>query len=161
MPAELAERPVKKAADFLRLAREVAQYQAREEKQNVNDLVNDPNPRPAGPAGATTGAAAIARAGELAEKVLAAMEQNVLGQPAACELLLATYIAGGHALLEGVPGIGKTLLARVFSAALGLDLQRIQFTPDLMPTDVVGTNVFDPSTGKFRLAARADLQPRS
>ncbi len=74
----------------------------------MNDLVNDPNPRPAGPAGATTRAAAIARAGELAEKVLAAMEQNVLGQPAACELLLATYIAGGHALLEGVPGIGKT-----------------------------------------------------
>ena len=91
------------------------------------------------------------RAAELTSRVLEVLEQNVLGQRAACEVLLATYLAGGHALLEGVPGIGKTLLARVFSAALGLDLARIQFTPDLMPTDVVGTNVFDPSTHSFRL----------
>ena len=95
--------------------------------------------------------AATARAGELATKVLEVLEQHVLGQRAACEVLLATYLAGGHALLEGVPGIGKTLLARVFSATLGLDLQRIQFTPDLMPTDVTGTNVFDPSTHSFKL----------
>jgi len=94
---------------------------------------------------------AAEKAAELTDRVLEVLEQNVLGQRATCEVLLATYIAGGHALLEGVPGIGKTLLARVFSAALGLDLQRIQFTPDLMPTDVVGTNVFDPQTGKFRL----------
>jgi MoxR-like ATPase len=60
-------------------------------------------------------------------------------------------MAGGHALLEGVPGIGKTLLARTFAAALGLDFHRIQFTPDLMPTDVVGTHVFDRDGAGFRL----------
>ena len=99
----------------------------------------------------THDSSATLRATDLSARVMAALEENVLGQRAACEMLLATYVAGGHALLEGVPGIGKTLLARVFSAALGLDLQRIQFTPDLMPTDVVGTNVFDPSSGSFRL----------
>jgi len=87
----------------------------------------------------------------LAEKILAAIDDLVLGQRTAAEALLATYMAGGHALLEGVPGIGKTLLARTFAALLGLDFQRIQFTPDLMPTDVVGTNVFDRQTGAFRL----------
>jgi MoxR-like ATPase len=85
------------------------------------------------------------------EKVLGALEEHVLGQRSACEALLATYMAGGHALLEGVPGIGKTLLARTFAARLGLAFQRVQFTPDLMPTDVIGTNVFDQESGKFRL----------
>ncbi len=87
----------------------------------------------------------------LVEKVLAALEERVLGQRGACEALLATYMAGGHALLEGVPGIGKTLLARTFAARLGLDFQRVQFTPDLMPTDIIGTNVFDQESGTFRL----------
>ena len=68
-------------------------------------------------------------------------------------------MAGGHALLEGVPGIGKTLLARAFAAALGVRFARIQFTPDLMPTDVIGTNVFDPATGAFQPDARPDLHP--
>ncbi|MCP3956848.1 MAG: MoxR family ATPase [bacterium] len=60
-------------------------------------------------------------------------------------------MAGGHALLEGVPGIGKTLLARAFAAALGLDFNRVQFTPDLMPTDVTGTNVFQRDANTFQL----------
>src|SRR5262249_52214976 len=67
------------------------------------------------------------------------------------EALMAAYMAGGHALLEGVPGIGKTLLARSFAACLGLRFARLQFTPDLMPTDVVGMNLFDPSSRTFRL----------
>ncbi len=87
----------------------------------------------------------------LAEKILTAIDGQVLGQRSAAEALMATYMAGGHALLEGVPGIGKTLLARTFAALMGLDFQRIQFTPDLMPTDVVGTNVFDRDAGSFRL----------
>ncbi len=87
----------------------------------------------------------------LAEKVLAALDEQVLGQHDACEALLATYMAGGHALLEGVPGIGKTLLARSFAAALGVDFKRVQFTPDLMPTDVIGTNVFQQDASAFRL----------
>jgi MoxR-like ATPase len=60
-------------------------------------------------------------------------------------------MAGGHALLEGVPGLGKTLLARAFSSCLGVRFSRVQFTPDLMPADVLGTNIFDGPTGSFRL----------
>lgn len=87
----------------------------------------------------------------LVDKVLEAVESRVLGQRAACEALLATYMAGGHALLEGVPGIGKTLLARTFAAALGLDFQRVQATPDLMATDIIGANVFDQEGKSFHL----------
>jgi len=88
---------------------------------------------------------------EAAAEILGALDQVVLGQRAAAESLMAAYMAGGHALLEGVPGIGKTLLARSFAACLGLRFARVQFTPDLMPTDVVGMNVFDSSTRTFRL----------
>ncbi|HKF42213.1 MAG TPA: MoxR family ATPase [Thermoanaerobaculia bacterium] len=75
----------------------------------------------------------------------------VLGQKAAVESLLSAYIAGGHVLLEGVPGIGKTLLARAFAGCLGLKFSRVQFTPDLMPADVIGGNVFDQGSAAFRL----------
>ncbi|MEM8961053.1 MAG: MoxR family ATPase [Acidobacteriota bacterium] len=88
---------------------------------------------------------------EAAETVLATVDQHVLGQRSAAEMLLAAYMSGGHVLLEGVPGIGKTLLAHTFAATLGTIFHRIQFTPDLMPADVVGTNIFDPSEGGFHL----------
>ena len=84
------------------------------------------------------------------ERLLDAVESCVLGQRGVAEQLTAAYLAGGHALLEGVPGVGKTLLARSFAAALGLDFQRLQFTPDLMPADVLGTNIFDKEKGTFR-----------
>jgi MoxR-like ATPase len=88
---------------------------------------------------------------EAAQELVAALEGTVLGQRAAIETLLVAYMAGGHALLEGVPGLGKTLLARAFASALGVRFSRVQFTPDLMPADVIGTNVFDAPTGSFRL----------
>jgi MoxR-like ATPase len=88
---------------------------------------------------------------EAAQELVATLEGTVLGQRAAIETLLVAYMAGGHALLEGVPGLGKTLLARAFAAALGARFSRVQFTPDLMPADVIGTNVFDAPTGSFRL----------
>ena len=88
---------------------------------------------------------------EAAQELAIALEDVVLGQRAAIETLLVAYMAGGHALLEGVPGLGKTLLARAFAAALGARFSRVQFTPDLMPADVIGTNVFDAPTGSFRL----------
>lgn len=87
----------------------------------------------------------------LAHRVLEAIDARVLGQPSASRALLATYMAGGHALLEGIPGIGKTLLARTFAGVMGLDFQRVQFTPDLMPADVLGTNVFRSEEGRFEL----------
>jgi MoxR-like ATPase len=80
-----------------------------------------------------------------------ALEEHLPGLERSVDELLATYLAGGHALLEGVPGIGKTLLARAFASALGSSFKRLQFTPDLMPADVVGSNVFDPQAGGFHL----------
>ncbi|MCG8459497.1 MAG: MoxR family ATPase [Holophagales bacterium] len=88
---------------------------------------------------------------DLTDRLLAVLDHHVLGQRHACEQLVVAFMAGGHALLEGVPGIGKTLLARAFAAALGRDFHRVQFTPDLMPADVVGTNVFEQDSGTFRL----------
>ncbi|MBL8917397.1 MAG: MoxR family ATPase [Myxococcaceae bacterium] len=82
----------------------------------------------------------------------AALSQVVVGQPTVLADLLTTFLARGHALLEGVPGVAKTLTARTMAQALGLSFTRIQFTPDLMPTDVLGTSVFRPQDGSFHLA---------
>jgi MoxR-like ATPase len=87
----------------------------------------------------------------IAERMITALGTVLVGQRAALEGLLAAYMAEGHVLLEGVPGVGKTRLARGFAALLGLQFARVQFTPDLMPTDVMGMNVFDPASGRFRL----------
>ena len=74
----------------------------------------------------------------------------VVGQGALIDELVACVLAGGHALIEGVPGVAKTLTAKLLAKATGLDYSRIQFTPDLMPADVLGTNVFSPASGEFR-----------
>ena len=86
-----------------------------------------------------------------ADALRAALADVVVGQNDAVSELLVALLAGGHALLEGVPGLAKTLLARTLAAALGLPFRRVQFTPDLMPADVVGTNIFDLTTSGFRL----------
>jgi MoxR-like ATPase len=75
----------------------------------------------------------------------------VVGQERAVELMLVALLSEGHVLLEGVPGTAKTLLAQAFAASLALPFKRIQFTPDLMPSDVIGTNVFDFNTNRFVL----------
>ncbi len=77
------------------------------------------------------------------------MDTVVLGQEAVKEHLLACLLAGGHALLEGVPGTGKTLLALVLSRLLGCRFRRIQFTPDLMPADLLGTSILNAKTQQF------------
>lgn len=74
----------------------------------------------------------------------------IVGQGTVIEVVLWTILAGGHLLLEGVPGLGKTLLVRTISRALGLSFSRIQFTPDLMPADILGTNVFSETEQSFR-----------
>jgi MoxR-like ATPase len=75
----------------------------------------------------------------------------IVGQNEAIDLALVTLLAGGHALIEGVPGVGKTLLVKTLARAVAGEFQRIQFTPDLMPADITGTNVFDLRKQEFRL----------
>ncbi|MDR1110682.1 MAG: MoxR family ATPase [Deltaproteobacteria bacterium] len=75
----------------------------------------------------------------------------LVGQAQAVDLLLAGLLAGGHVLLEGVPGTGKTLLVQALAGALGLRFGRIQFTPDMMPGDILGTNLFNFQTNEFSL----------
>jgi MoxR-like ATPase len=74
----------------------------------------------------------------------------VVGQDATVERMLVALLANGHVLLEGMPGLAKTLLVKSLGAALGVKFERIQFTPDLLPSDVVGTMIFQPKTGEFR-----------
>ena len=76
-------------------------------------------------------------------------EQVVVGQSETISLVLLAVLCGGHILLEGVPGTAKTLLARTLARLLGVDCKRIQFTPDLMPSDIVGTNVFNLQSSRF------------
>jgi len=86
---------------------------------------------------------------EPAVRLLQSLENIVLGQPRALRQMVVCLLARGHALVEGVPGTAKTLAARAMSAGLGLDFGRVQFTPDLMPTDLVGVNVLDETGRKF------------
>ncbi|WP_208354250.1 AAA family ATPase [Pseudaestuariivita rosea] len=86
-----------------------------------------------------------------ADAIRAEIGKAVQGQDDAIDMLLISLFARGHVLLEGPPGTAKTLLARSFSAALKLDFGRIQFTPDLMPGDVLGASIFDFRTNEFNL----------
>ena len=87
----------------------------------------------------------------LAAAIKAEVHKAVVGQDDALDLLLVCLLCEGHALLEGVPGTAKTMLARCFAASLALDFGRIQFTPDLMPGDVLGTNLFNFADNRFTL----------
>jgi MoxR-like ATPase len=90
--------------------------------------------------------------GQTAERctaVLDEIEQAVVGNRRVLELVMIGILAGGHILLEDLPGLGKTLIARSFARTLGLDFARIQFTPDLLPSDVVGAPLYDQRTGEM------------
>jgi MoxR-like ATPase len=91
-------------------------------------------------------------AGETCGRVLDAVGDAVIASDAFLESVLTGILAQGHVLLEDVPGTGKTLTARSFASALNLSFSRVQFTPDLLPSDITGSNVYNEGTGEFEFA---------
>lgn len=88
---------------------------------------------------------------QVAAKIKTEMAKVIVGQEDLVEQVLVGLLAQGHILLEGVPGTAKTLMAKSLSHVLGVGFSRVQFTPDLMPSDVLGTSVFEPASGAFTL----------
>jgi MoxR-like ATPase len=101
--------------------------------------------------GAVQSSEAFATITNGARRIREALSRVIIGQNEAINLALVTLLAGGHALIEGVPGVGKTLLVKALARAVAGNFQRIQFTPDLMPADITGTSVFDLRAQEFRL----------
>ncbi len=100
-----------------------------------------------------SGQSSVADFGPLFDGVAAEMGRALRGQEEAVRLALAAVFAGGHVLVEGLPGVGKTLLARTLAASLGCRFRRIQFTPDLMPADVTGGNIYNQKANAFEFVA--------
>jgi len=88
---------------------------------------------------------------DIAQTMRSEASKAVVGQEEAFTQILIALFCGGHVLLEGVPGTAKTLMAKTLAALTGVEFKRVQFTPDLMPSDVIGTQVFEMGTGQFRL----------
>lgn len=88
---------------------------------------------------------------EVANRLKKELHKVIVGYDSLLELLLVSFFSSGHVLVEGVPGTAKTLMVKALSMVLDLEFRRIQFTPDLMPSDIIGTNIFDLDTGKFHL----------
>ncbi|TYP92656.1 MoxR-like ATPase [Fodinibius salinus] len=86
---------------------------------------------------------------EMADQIRAEISKIILGQQKMIDLLITALLANGHVLIEGVPGVAKTLSAKLLAQTISTDFSRIQFTPDLMPSDVIGTSVFNPKTTEF------------
>ncbi len=86
---------------------------------------------------------------ESVERVKTEIRKIIVGQDKTIELLLASIFADGHVLIEGVPGIAKTLLAKILAKTISAEFSRIQFTPDLMPSDILGTSVYNMKTSEF------------
>src|SRR5436189_5855409 len=89
--------------------------------------------------------------GEDLRDLIEHLGRRVLGQEALIERLVVALVAGGHVLIEGVPGLAKTRAVRALARALDLPFRRIQFTPDLLPADLLGTQVYRPATGTFEV----------
>ena len=92
------------------------------------------------------------------EKLTAEVGKVIVGQKAMIERILIGLLTGGHVLLEGVPGLAKTLTVKTLADALAMKFQRIQFTPDLLPADIVGTVIYNQAQGRVHRQAGADLR---
>jgi MoxR-like ATPase len=95
----------------------------------------------------------LAQIGQIAQAIIAEVGKAFIGTPAITESLLTALVARGHVLIEGVPGVAKTTLVKAFSQTLGCSYRRIQFTPDLLPSDITGTYILDMRTSQFVLRA--------
>ena len=114
----------------------------------------EPSPQPApaqapGPADQSARASSTAHVKALADRIRAELQRAVVGQTDAIDFVVAGLLAGGHVLLEGVPGVAKTMVARLLARVVELEYVRIQFTPDLMPSDLLGTNVYNMRESEF------------
>jgi MoxR-like ATPase len=110
-----------------------------------------PTETPAPAAAAANPNAQRQRASQLAQALRVELQKALIGQTAVIDDVLSALIAGGHVLVEGVPGLGKTLLVRALARCFGGEFSRIQFTPDLMPSDVTGHAVYDLQSEQFKL----------
>lgn len=114
-------------------------------KLKVDDLRPESSPR--------TKEEAMPEFKEFSQSIIANVEKVVIGKRPAIEIVLAAVLARGHVLLEDVPGVAKTMLARALAISFGADFKRVQCTPDLMPTDVTGVSIFNQKSAEFEFMA--------
>ncbi|WP_044871883.1 MoxR family ATPase [Pseudomonas sp. LFM046] len=117
----------------------------------MSEQLSDPSYSEAAGAAAPSAATQRLRASQLAQALRLELQKAVVGQTAVIDDVLTALLAGGHVLVEGVPGLGKTLLVRALARCFGGEFSRIQFTPDLMPSDVTGHAVYDMQSEQFKL----------
>lgn len=117
----------------------------------ANDSSSTPGTASAAPASGNKAEQQQLRASRLLQAVRAELEKALIGQSAVIEGVLCSLIASGHVLIEGVPGLGKTLLVRALAQCFAGQFNRIQFTPDLMPSDITGHAIYDLQSEQFKL----------
>ena len=116
-------------------------------------LPPDPNVPPPAPAEGYVPALPLADLRNMADRVRTEVQKVIIGQDRVLDLLMIALLSDGHVLIEGMPGLAKTLTAKLLARTVHTGFTRIQFTPDLMPSDVIGTSVFDPRTASFEFKA--------